>query len=73
MRTAYLDETIVVKLINTCPIVNYLTIFYLYLKSHPAVMNTFSESSPKESYAKCLSNVVFFSQMKSMVLVKSNG
>ena len=56
--TAYLDESIVIKLINTCPINSYLTIFYMYLKSHPAVLNYLISSSSCENYAKCLTEVV---------------
>ena len=55
-----MDESIVIKLINTCPIDNYLTIFFLYLESHPGVLNTLTASSPNASYAKCQSEVVSF-------------
>ena len=38
--TANLDGNIVIKLINTCPIDNYLTIFDLYLKEHQNVLES---------------------------------
>jgi hypothetical protein len=42
---ANLDGNIAIKLINTCPIDNYLTIFYLYLKQHPNVLEQLEFSS----------------------------
>jgi hypothetical protein len=51
-----LDGNIAIKLINTCPIDNYLTIFYLYLKQHPNVLEQLELSSAE--YAKRLVQIV---------------
>ncbi|CAB4001503.1 Hypothetical predicted protein, partial [Paramuricea clavata] len=53
---ANLDGNIAIKLINTCPIDNYLTIFYLYLKEHPNVLEQLELSSAE--YAKRLVQIV---------------
>ena len=55
---AYLHDNVVIKLINTCPIDNYLTIFYLYLKEHPEVLYQLSQLAKSDRYARCLNNVV---------------
>ena len=54
--TANLGGNIVIKLINTCPIDNYLTIFYLYLKEHQNVLESLKTSSAE--YAKRLVQIV---------------
>ena len=55
---AYLQDTVVIKLINTCSVDNYFTIFYLYLKEHPEVLNQLSQLAKDERYARCLNDVV---------------
>lgn len=55
---AYLQDNVVIKLINTCPVDNYLTILYLYLKDHPQVLHHLSELAVEHQYARCLVNVV---------------
>jgi hypothetical protein len=54
--TAHLDGNTAVKLSNICPIDNYLTIFYLYLKRNPTVLDLLKVSSAE--YTKCLVDVV---------------
>ena len=49
--TALLDGNAMVKLINTCPIDNYLTIFYLYLKHNSTILEQLKVSAAR--YAKC--------------------
>jgi hypothetical protein len=41
--TASLDGNIQVKLLNTCPIDNYLTIFYLYFNLYPDMYNLYPD------------------------------
>ena len=55
---AYLQDTVVIKLTNTCPIDNYLTILYLYLKEHSEVLYQLSQWAIEEKYARCLNDVV---------------
>lgn len=55
---AYLQDTIVIKLTNACPIDNYLTILYLYLKEHSEVLYQLSQWAIEEKYARCLNDVV---------------
>ena len=49
---------VVIKPLNTCPIDNYLTIFYLYLKDHPQVLHHLLASAADHRYATCLLDVV---------------
>ena len=53
---AYLQDTITIKLTNTCPIDNYLTMFYLFLKERPEVIGMPRNSDVR--YAKALVKVV---------------
>ena len=48
---AYLWDTVVIKLVNTCPIDNYL-------KEHPKVLYQLSQLAKDERYARCLNDVV---------------
>ena len=51
-----LKDHVHIKLINTCPIDNYLTIFYLHLLNHPNVLHELRLSPAV--YAQCLLDVV---------------
>ena len=51
---ADLDDGIHIKLINTCPIDNYLTLFYLYFKSHPDIYNQLKHSPESNTIANYL-------------------
>ena len=54
--TAHLSGNAVIKLVNTCPIDNYFTIFYLFLKYHSKVLDQLKSSSSQ--YAIYLVNIV---------------
>lgn len=54
--TASLDGNIQVKLLNTCPIDNYLTIFYLYFNLYPDMYNQLALSSAQ--FAQYLTETV---------------
>ncbi len=63
---ANLDDGIQIKLINTCPIDNYLTIFYLYFKAH----------QPMEQHELCQtisSSHLLHSTKENLLLVKLIG
>ncbi|CAB4012754.1 Hypothetical predicted protein, partial [Paramuricea clavata] len=74
-RTASLDENIIIKLINTCPIDNYLTIFYLYLRSHPAVLNNLIEYAlpPVKPTLNVYQKLCHLLLMKCTLLESFNG
>lgn len=55
---AKLDDEIRIKLINTCPIDNYLTIFYLHYKDHPEVDNQLTQSAPLHPYINYLTQAL---------------